>query len=526
MALAYALDYIEKSDAATLINYGQYLDLFPPQRSIRIHENSSWSCIHGIERWRSNCGCNTGMRQGWTQAWRAPLRQAIDRLRDEIEKPFAELAESFTDDPWGMRNDYINVVLGGLDHRQSAFLQKWVRPDTDTPTQTIIKTQEIQRNLLLAYTSCAWFFDEISGTESVQVLQYAARVIELAHEVLGLDLEDEFESILGQAPSNIAEFQNGKNVYRQLALPARMDFLKMAAHIAATSLLHNKISDDRLHAFDYHWNHVNRVYFGKAQMMSAHIRISSHITGESQEIEFVIIHLGDQNISVGALPYSGESNYRQMTEEFHNAFTKGETVQALRLLDKHFGSNIYSLNDLFRDQKKEIIDVVFSQTLESVEDQFNLIYEQHYPVMRYLSSLHISLPPIFSHIARFVQSNLIENELLREKTDVEELKRHIKEASRWGIELNEAQIQEQYLKALNRISRKFYNDESDIDAFRQFAALLEARLSLPFYIDLGDIQNDYALWAFQRDHASDDEFENLIERSAALLQIRVGARPS
>ncbi|MDB5491818.1 MAG: glycoside hydrolase family 57 [Micavibrio sp.] len=525
MALAYALDFIEKSDAAKLTNYGQYLEISPPQGTMRIHENSSWSCAHGIERWRSDCGCNSGMQRGWTQQWRAPLRQAIDYLRDEIEKPFLALADSFTDDPWAMRNDYISLILQGREKAQAEFFKKWVKQGTETSPITIIKAQELQRNLLLAYTSCAWFFDEISGTESVQVLQYAARVIELAEDILDLHLEEGFESILEQAPSNIDAFQNGQNVYTQLALPARIDFLKLAAHIAATNLLRDKIQDGHLHAFDYHWHDISRSYFGKAQMMSAHISALSNVTGENHQIEFVIIHLGDQNISVGALPYSGAASYAEMTKEFQDAFAKGETMQALRLLDKYFDGNLYSLNDLLRDQKKEIIDVVFSQTLESVEDQFDLIYDQHYPVMRYLSSLHIALPPVFSHIARFVQSSMIEAELREEPVDCEALKNHIREAALWGVEIDAARVEAQYLQALRRLSKRFYKDGTDMDALRSFTDLLEMRLLLPFHIDLGDIQNDYALWVFQQRHHPAPELQTLIERSASLLQIRMREQP-
>lgn len=524
MALAYALDYIEKNSHVSLINYGLYLEKFPPTMEVRIHENSSWSCVHGIERWRSDCGCNAGMGHYWTQKWRRPLREAMDMLRDRTQKPYEDFILQYTDDPWGIRNDYIEVILDRNEETRKAFLTKWLKAGTNITEaeEPVLKALELQRNLLLNYTSCAWFFDEISGTEAVQTLQYATRTIELARDLLDLDLEDDFTEILKTAPSNIPEFNNGEYVYEHLAVPARVDFLKLGAHLASTTLFKEKVRDGQLYCFKYHWKHVERLYSGKAQIMCAHVNLTSCITLEQHDIEFVIIHLGDHNINVGALPYSGDTDYKKMVEDFTQVFSRGDIAKSLRLLDKYFEGNLYSLNDLFRDQRKEIIEIVFSQTLETVEDQFQNLYQQYYSIIRYLSDINVSLPAVFSHIARFVQSRDIETEFANSDINVEEIRRRVAEAKLYHVNLDSGRIKFSYLQTLQRLFKQFENSPENIDALKQFVDVLEVREILPFEIDISTIQSIFAMWFFEKDFTK-PEFKaslNLIQTAATHLKIR------
>ncbi|HWB97620.1 MAG TPA: DUF3536 domain-containing protein, partial [Bryobacteraceae bacterium] len=228
MALAYALDDIERNGKAEIVNYALYLEKFPPQREAEIYDNSSWSCVHGVGRWKEDCGCNSGMKPGWKQGWRKPFREAMDCLRDRLAEPYERFMFPYTPDPWAMRDDYINVILDRSPNNIQAFLSRWLK-DAKKESQPVLKALEMQRNLMLVYTSCAWFFDEISGIETVQNMQYAARAIELAHETVGWDAELQFLDILEKAKSNIPEQGSGKDIYQRFALPARMEFPKIVA---------------------------------------------------------------------------------------------------------------------------------------------------------------------------------------------------------------------------------------------------------------------------------------------------------
>ena len=178
MALAFALHHVEKEGLAQLTNYGEFLERFPPTHEVKIEENTSWSCAHGIERWRSDCGCNSGGHGGWNQAWRRPLRDALDWLRDELARAYEEKASHYLHDPWAARNDYIDVILdrdrGTVDEFFTKHGRRVLAGDERTEA---LKLLESQRHALLMYTSCGWFFDEISGIETVQIIQYAGRII-------------------------------------------------------------------------------------------------------------------------------------------------------------------------------------------------------------------------------------------------------------------------------------------------------------------------------------------------------------
>src|SRR5262249_25078139 len=185
MALAYALHYIESRQLARLTNYGEYLERCPPDHEVEIIENTSWSCAHGIERWRSHCGCNAGSGPGWHQQWRAPLRESLDWLRDTLAPEFEDLARPYLADPWAARDDYIEVLLDRSPASVDRFLKRHaLSPPRPDERVTVLKLLELQRHAMLMFTSCGWFFDEISGIEPVQVLQYAGRAIQLAQELI------------------------------------------------------------------------------------------------------------------------------------------------------------------------------------------------------------------------------------------------------------------------------------------------------------------------------------------------------
>ncbi|HET7100620.1 MAG TPA: DUF3536 domain-containing protein, partial [Terriglobia bacterium] len=209
MALAYALEYMDADESIKLTNYGEFLEQHPPTHEARIFEKSSWSCPHGVERWRSDCGCNSGGHGGWNQKWRAPLREALDWLRDAINTSSARKGKEIFKDPWAARNDYINVILDRSHENVQGFLDRnAARPLTPEQRIRALKFMELQRHLMLMYTSCGWFFDELSGIETVQVIQYAGRAIQLAEEIFQQPYEARFIELLEKAESNVPAHKN------------------------------------------------------------------------------------------------------------------------------------------------------------------------------------------------------------------------------------------------------------------------------------------------------------------------------
>lgn len=222
-ALTAALHKIESEGAVTLTNYGAFLAAHPPAQEVEIIERTSWSCFHGVERWRSDCGCRVS-HPSWHQRWRAPLRESMDWLRDELDLFYEIRLGKLMKDPWEARDDYSSVFLDSSAEAKAAFFSRHQRLPLDEAQRTsALLLLELQRHRLLMFTSCGWFFDDISGLETVLVLRHAARAIQLAGSFGFTGLEEEFTRRLKAAPSNVHEYGNGAQVYRQLVLPAKVD---------------------------------------------------------------------------------------------------------------------------------------------------------------------------------------------------------------------------------------------------------------------------------------------------------------
>ena len=223
MALAFALKYIDDQVDARLTNFAEYLEKFPPQEEIKIIEKTSWSCAHGVGRWSSNCGCETGGHPEWNQGWRGPLRKALDWFQCRADSIFVEVGKGLFKDPWEARNRYIDIRINRYD--RDTFLSEQCQNSLDESKKVVVlKLLELQSNAMLMYTSCGWFFNDISGIETEQILLYAGKAIQLAEEISGEVLEPHFLELLELAESNVLEKGNGSQIYKNVIEKARMDF--------------------------------------------------------------------------------------------------------------------------------------------------------------------------------------------------------------------------------------------------------------------------------------------------------------
>ena len=221
MALAYCLDHIESNKPARMTNYGEFLERSPPRFEVRIVENTSWSCAHGVERWRSNCGCSSQQAAGSSQAWRRPLRDAMNWLRDELATLYETEASKHLLNPWNARDEYISVVLEQREGSANRFVSGHLKTGRlQDRKKSVLDLLEMQRYAMLMFTSCGWFWDEVSRIETVQILRYAARAMQLARAVTGADLEPQFVRMIEAAPSGNPRLLNGGGVYRILVKPA------------------------------------------------------------------------------------------------------------------------------------------------------------------------------------------------------------------------------------------------------------------------------------------------------------------
>ncbi|HEY6074128.1 MAG TPA: DUF3536 domain-containing protein, partial [Anaerolineales bacterium] len=321
MALSYVLQHMGANGGARITNYAEYLDKHPPAHEVEIVENTSWSCVHGIERWRADCGCNSGGRQGWNQGWRAPLREALDALRDDLSARFEEAGKKVFKNPWAARDGYIDVILDRSPENVSGFLAGHAsRRLTAAQEVTALSLLELQRHAQLMYTSCGWFFDEISGIETVQVLQYAGRALQLAGWLFGGGLESRFLERLEKAKSNVPAHGDGRNIYEKFVRPTMLDLRKVGAHYAVSTLFETYEDRSQLYCYEVEREDFRTLHSGEARLAIGKARIASAITREEATYGFGVLHLGDHNVSGGIREFGGEEAYQSLMRDIGDPF--------------------------------------------------------------------------------------------------------------------------------------------------------------------------------------------------------------
>jgi alpha-amylase/alpha-mannosidase (GH57 family) len=410
MALAAAVQQIEAEGTATLTNYGAFLAAHPPTHEVEIRERTSWSCAHGVERWRSDCGCRT--RGDWHQRWRAPLREALDWLRDQIDPFFEARASAHLKDPWAARDAYAAVLLDRSPERLDAFFAAHARGPLD-PTARVEARRllELQRNRLLMYTSCGWFFDEISAIEPVQILRYAAMALQYLNDLGGGRLEDEFIRRLAAAPSNVPEIPDGAEVYRRLVRPTAVNLNRVVAHYAITGFLEEYPADARVYAYRVERLDEARESVDSTALRVAHVRVSSEITGETRDMMYVLLHFGGHDFSCGIRTWDDQATYDAVKADLLGRLARQSVADLVRGLDEYFPGGLSALRHLFLDERRRVLASVIRATLDRHEETYRKIWEETRKLVHYLREVDAPLPEALAIVARHVLEQQVAAEL-------------------------------------------------------------------------------------------------------------------
>jgi alpha-amylase/alpha-mannosidase (GH57 family) len=491
MALAYALDAIETKQLAKLTNYGEFLATHPPTHQVEIIEKTSWSCFHGIDRWWSNCGCNSGGHPSWNQEWRTPLRDALDWLRDALATPFEERGKSLLRDPWAARDDYIGVVLDRAAANVDAFFARHAaRALSAEETIQALKLLELQRHAMLMYTSCGWFFDEISGIETVQVIHYAARAVQLAQELFGDSLEPRFIDRLASAKSNLPEQGDGRQIYEKFVRPAMVNWERVGAHYAVSMLFENYPGQAKIYCFVAEREDYQIFEAGVAKMAVGRVKLTSEITRESSLLSFGVLHMGDHNVSGGVRAFLDDAAYRALIEEAKEPFARADFAEVIRIMDRRFGGSNYSVRSLFRDEQRKVLDVILTSTLQEAAALYRQIYEHRAPMMRFITGLHIPLPKGFYTAAEFVLNGYLRQALEQADIDIERVNGLLETAKLEGVALDSATLEFTYRRNLERLATQLtlHPTENELKKLNTAAALIQ---KLPFPVELWTIQNAF-----------------------------------
>jgi len=491
MALSYALHYIESNNLAQLTNYAEYLTINPPTHEVEIVEDTAWSCSHGVGRWKTDCGCNSGGKPGWNQSWREPLRKALDYLRDSLIEPYQTKVAELLIDPWLARDEYISVVLDRSDATLDRFLAAHAKRGlAEDEIGTLLSLLEIQRHAMLMYTSCGWFFDDLSGLETVQVIMYAGRALQLAQRLFPDHREEGFREMLQAAKSNLPEFGDGAQIFDRFVKPAQVDLLDVAAHYAIASTFQLATNGDLARAYDLQPMEDIRLESGFARLALGATQVRSRITRRRREVFFGVLYFGDHNIMAGVRAYPGNAEYRTISREVSEPFRSADLPGTMRLLDRHFAGAGYTLKSLFRDERQKVVSKLLANTMREAEKAYREVYEKHGPLMGFLAGMGASLPKILSHTAEFVLNTSLREQFLAEELDLEAVRALLDAAAREKIHWDAPWLG-------YALTRRFSRMADDLalrprsDLLHRFNLAVDLVRSLPFEVDLAHVQNVY-----------------------------------
>lgn len=441
MALAYAAAYVEDRKLGKLTVYGEYLEKVQPQHEVQIAENTSWSCGHGIERWRDNCGCHAGRFSAGKQQWRKTLREAMDWLRDELSELYEEKMKEHSQDPWDLRNRYIDVVLDRSPENVEKFLSENIKGSVDQARKLfVMKMLEMQRHSMLMYTSCGWFFDDINGIETVQVMQYAARAMQLAREAGGADLEGRYQKMLESANSNLPDIKNGAESYETYVKRSSVDLNRVGAHFAVSSIFAEYPEEAEVFCYSVSTENHERLEAGLQTMVIGRAHLRSNIVLEDYAVDFAAIHLGDQNIIAGVSARMEDEVWKKRSADIKAAFLRGDSAEVMRMMNKSFEGSSYTLWHLFRDEQRKVLHRLLESTWEEIEDSFRRIYTRNYTIIQAMRGMNMPLPPALAVPTEFVLNRDIVKEIQNSRPTEQKIERLLAEMRTLSLRLDKANL--------------------------------------------------------------------------------------
>jgi alpha-amylase/alpha-mannosidase (GH57 family) len=387
----------------TVTNFAHYLSLNPPTWEVELKPVTAWSCSHGVDRWQDDCGCGGG--GGWHQKWRRPLRNTLDWLRDQLINVYEESGRQFFRDPWQARDEYIQVIRDRSPANVSRFLCRHQTHKLTAAEQVdALRLLEMQRHALLMYTSCGWFFEELSRPEGTQILRYAARALELAGDVAGVQLEKGFLKRLAQAPSNVDLFKHGSEVYRQLVISAQISFRQVAAQYAITSLFRGQEigrrdgeclatqPSQRVYCYTAHQQDYQMQRMGPLTLAVGHLKLVSEITWESEHLVFAVLHLGGWDFHCCIQPFTGRRAYTQLKERVFEALQQASAAHTIRAMTQMFGDQSFSLQNLFAEERHRIMRLLSQETLTRLDQLYTQVYRDNYGVLMAFHRDELAVP--------------------------------------------------------------------------------------------------------------------------------------
>jgi hypothetical protein len=431
-----------------LTNYGEFLARRPPTHVVELIEPSSWSCAHGVERWRADCGCTTAGLPGWHQGWRAPLREALEGLRNSIDAFFEQEGGKLFRDPWEARDAYVELVL---DKRPEA-IREWMARHEGVegalldPARKVqaLRLLEAQRNSMMMFTSCGWFFAEISSLEASQVLRYAARALQLTEEAGGPRLEESFIEELALAPSNLPGVRDGWGVWERNIRPSIASLPGIRAHHAIVSMSDPGLQEKKGRLFCYGFERLaeRTETAGPATLSLSRTLLTSENTLATLDAVVAVLHFGGNDFRCSVQPYVDAETYKTLEADLFRPLSRFNLSEVIRAMDHHFIGPDFGLRNLFLDERRALAKSLLRETRAKWERDYRRIYEENLGLMTFLLETNIPIPQELLSAATLSLSRdvaeLVDGLVAGEASPgdtMQGIQETVREASRLGLEL-------------------------------------------------------------------------------------------
>ena len=494
MALSYAVKLKVKDTGFIITNYAEYLEKHRSDWEVDIKPVSSWSCFHGVGRWSDDCGCSTGGHPGWNQKWRKPLRQALDFLRDETVAIYNKNAKKYFSNPEDARNNYINVILDRSSINVKNFQEEYFLKDLEEEQKVMaMELLEIQREAMLMYTSCGWFFSEISGIETVQIMKYAARVMQLAKSFTKKDLETPFLEILKDAKSNIPEFGNGKEIYEKFVRPSIVTTKQLVCLWAISSLYQEIDDEETVYCYRINKKSYKGIKKGDSKLIVGHIEVESLVTLEKSNMMFTLLQFSGGDFHCAIKEYSTE--FPEIKKDLIRTFLVSPLTEIIRKIDSYYGKEYFTLKDIFIEERRKILQTMLKGKLQIFSNTYESMYNEGKGSIYQMQNLGLNIPEEFKISAQYVltkqfnelfssSKGFIDADIIQQASDINF------EAKKIGVEIDKKPTSKIFSKKIaQNINRLSYSlDLQQVDATLE---LLDCINKLELKVDIAEAQSYY-----------------------------------
>jgi len=492
MALSYCMDQIEKNPEIQLTNYSQFLELVEVTNEVEINEDTSWSCAHGIERWRSDCGCHTSVESEWNQKWRSGLRDSLEWLNNEFSSIFEKGMAKYSDDCWGLRIKYYEV----FSDRSSQNLERFFKQNFDNSLSgkdktIVIRLLEMEKLSMYMFTSCAWFFSEISGIETIQVLQYANRGIQLAEELSDIKLEERFKDKLQLIKSNITEYGTAKNIYEKWVNTKRLSLTQIGMTYAVGALFEDNAHLLSILNYNCESEILKRKKAGKNLIMVSGItHVRSRVTLSHKEFSFAVVYMGNHHLVGGTSNDVSKENFNKIDIQLNVLFEEANLSGIIDTIKINFTERTFSFFHLYKDQQVNMINFVIQDKVKAGIASYERIYNASYSLLNFMHNNELTIPGLLKNNLLAVFQYKLEEifEGNGELVPINRLRRYAGEVSKWNAELKKERISYLASKKITHLLHTYEHLSQNQELIINFIETLELLSNIDIYPDIEILQ--------------------------------------